>query len=77
MADICYDTTLAAGGASGPPTIGRRLEDEAARGFDALRHLACIVWWDGSAIGLRLNGFIGLFGGIDAEAGIEARDERA
>lgn len=77
MANICYDTNLAAGGGSGPTTIGLRLEDEAARGFDALRHLARIVWWDGSAIGLRLNGFIGLFGGIEADAGIEARDDRA
>lgn len=77
MADICYDTKFVERRASSPATISRRLEDEAARGFDAVRQLVCLVWWDGSAIGLRLNGFIGLFGGIEPDAAIGTRDELA
>lgn len=75
MADILYDTTLAEAYASRPTTMGRRLEDEAGYACDALRHFARIVWWDGSAIGLRLNGFIGLFGGFEPDPGRDAREE--
>lgn len=75
MAECCYDTKLVGAYAPIPATIGRRLEDEAARACDALRHFARIVWWDGSAIGLRLNGFIGLFGGIEPDCAAEMREE--
>ena len=37
------------------------LEPEVARVFAAIRDCARIAWWDGSSVGLRLNGFLGLF----------------
>ena len=44
-----------------------RVADEAVHALDAIRRVAGIAWWDGSAIGLHLHGFIGFF---DAGTGL-------
>ncbi|MCE4224270.1 hypothetical protein HCU64_10950 [Methylobacterium sp. C25] len=41
------------------------IDDELARVFAAIRECARIAWWDGSAIGLHLNGVFGMFDALD------------
>jgi hypothetical protein len=43
------------------------LDGELARIFDAIRDYARIAWWDGSAIGLQLNGVLGLFDPLETD----------
>lgn len=50
----------------------RRIERATARGLEAIRDGAGMVWWDGSAMGLRLHGVIGLF-----DHAAEMREERS
>lgn len=40
-----------------------------ARALDAIRQCARIAWWDGSAVGLRLAGLLGL---LDPNPGDQA-----
>ena len=51
------------------------LDGEVARIFDAIRECARIAWWDGSAIGLQLNGVLGLFDMLDADSPSDRGDK--
>ncbi len=44
-----------------------------ARALDAIGDMARMAWWDGSAIGLKLGGLIGLFGSTEADQASEWR----
>lgn len=38
------------------------------RALDAIRECADLAWWDGSSVGLHLQGLAGLFGLVEVEA---------
>ena len=44
-----------------------------ARALDAIRQCAMIAWWDGSSVGLRLAGLLGLLDLNPAEYALRAR----
>jgi len=46
----------------GPTVRGGTGETGMARALDAIRQCARIAWWDGSAVGLHLQGLGGWFG---------------
>lgn len=52
------------------------LEGEIARGLAAIRDCAGIAWWDGSSVGLRLNGMLGLFEASEPVPDIRPRSGR-
>jgi len=47
-----------------------------ARAFDTIRQCARIAWWDGSALGLHLNGLGGWFGLSETAPRRQAADDR-
>ena len=77
MPDVCsastvhrqppiFPTALALRGAPRRPDWAK-IEDGMAHALDAIRHYAGLAWWDGSAVGLHLHGFAGLFGFVEPD----------
>lgn len=61
--------SLAAAAPWSRPQTWRDWEIDLFGFLDAIRDCACMAWWDGSAVGLRLNGFVGMF---DLDDGVRA-----
>lgn len=82
MSDLCTATTFPSspsgfaslGHAAHRSPIANAAEEALSQTLEVVARCARIAWWDGSAIGLRLNGFMGLFGAVDMDVEDERRE---